>query len=181
MAKEEILTAQQRRDVAAYTGTADPDALDDEELLTIAADRIGMEGELAVDAGGMVELSRDNLLVILESVEAEDAHYVEHPDRLHLAVYVRPESDGERRELEDANLLEAAQEQGAVEADGWTYAWWGAMCTNLPKDADLPTQMETLQRVITEAEAALAEQSPDRFVEGTRWLEHESADDAMED
>jgi hypothetical protein len=46
------------------------------------------------------------------------------------------------------------------------------MCTHLPRDADLPTQMQTLQRVLTEAEAALAEQSPDRFVEGTRWLEY---------
>lgn len=176
MSDEEILTAQQRRDVAAFTGTADPADLDDEALLTLAADRIGMEGELAIDAEGMVELSRGNVLVILESVEAEDAQYVEYPDRLHLAVYVQPESDAERRELEDANLLEPEDDADALEAEGWRYAWWGALCTNLPRDADLPTQMQTLQRVLAEAEAALAEQSPDRFLEGTRWLEYQPTD-----
>lgn len=176
MAREEILTAEQRRDVAAFTDTADADALDDEALLSIAAEQIGMEGELAVDAGGMVELSRENILVILESVESEDAQYVEYPDQLHLAVYLRPASDEDRQRLEDADLLEPASAQDAIEAEGWSYAWWGAMCTNLPKSSDLPTQMQALERALTEAEAAVEARTPDRFLEGTKWLEFEPED-----
>ncbi|HSJ13114.1 MAG TPA: hypothetical protein VK939_01790 [Longimicrobiales bacterium] len=174
MANQDILNAEQRRDVVAFTGAADADTLDDEALITLAAEQIGMEGELAVDAGGMVELSRDNLLVILESVEDDDAQYVEHPDQLHLAVYLRPESDADRQRLEDADLIEKSDEPDALEADGWTYAWWGAMCTRLSKETDLPTQMETLHRVLGEAEAAVAAASPDRFFEATKWLEHDA-------
>ena len=82
MATEEILTAQQRREVAEFTGAAHADTLDDEALLALAAEQIGMEGELAVDAGGMLELSRGPVLAILEPVDDEDAGLVEYPEQL---------------------------------------------------------------------------------------------------
>ena len=46
MADEEILTPAQRRAVAAFADVAEPDDLDDEELLSLAADKIGLTGEL---------------------------------------------------------------------------------------------------------------------------------------
>lgn len=170
---EEILTPAQRRDVAAFAEVAEPDALGDEELLALAAEKIGLTGELAVDPEGVVELERDGLLAVLEAVPADDAHLVERPDLLHLAVYVQPESDARRRELEEAELLEAGSEEEDLE-DGWTYAWWGGMCTRLPRDTDLPAQMTALHRALTEAETVLERRSLDGFFERMEWLDNDA-------
>ena len=173
MEDESILTEEQRQDVAAYVGLADANGLDDGALLERAADRIGLTGELAVDPEGILELEQDNLLVILESVVDEDAELVEHPEQLHLSIYVRPESDEERAELEAADLIE----QGADDAEeGWTYAWWGAMCTKLPRTAKLTVQLEALHKVMKEAAQVLEKRDIAGFFHRLKWLELEGED-----
>lgn len=172
MADEEILSPQQRRDIAAFAGVPELNELNDEELLSRAAEQIGLTGELAVDPEGILELERDELLAVLEAVPAEDAHLVERPDLLHLAVYVRPESEAERRELEEAELLEAGAVENELE-DGWTYAWWGEMCTRLPRETDLPTQLTALHRALTEAETVLERRHLGDFFERMQWLDND--------
>jgi len=175
MADEEILTPVQRRDVAAFATVAEPEYLGDEELLSLAAEKIGLTGELAVDPDGVLELERDQLLAVLEAVPDEDAHLVERPDLLHLAVYIRPESDEQRRDLEGAELLEADSVEDELD-DGWTYAWWGGIVTRLPKGADLPTQMDALHRALTEAERVLEDRSLDGFFKRIEWLDNDAGD-----
>lgn len=175
MSDEEILTPAQRRDVAAFADVAEPETLADEDLLSLAAEKIGLTGELAVDPDGILELEREQLLAVLEAVPDEDAHLVDHPDLLHLAVYVRPESEAERRELEAAELLEAGAGEDELE-DGWTYAWWGGMCTRLPRDADLPTQLAALHRALTEAETVLERRSLTGFFDRMDWLDNDAVD-----
>lgn len=173
MAEEDILTAEQRRAIAAFTDVPETNELNDEELLTRAADKIGLTGELAVDPDGVLELERDDLLAVLEAVPAEDAQLVERPDLLHLAVYVRPESEADRHALEDAELLEAGATEDELE-DGWTYAWWGGMCTKLPRDTDLPTQLTALHRALSEAETVLENRRLGDFFERMQWLDNDA-------
>jgi hypothetical protein len=173
MADEEILTAEQRRDIAAFADLPERNELNDEELLARAAEKIGLTGELAVDPDGILELERDDLLAVLEAVPPEDAHLVERPDLLHLAVYVRPQSEAERRELEDAELLEAGAAEDELE-DGWTYAWWGGMCTKLPRDAGLPAQLTAIHRALAEAETVLEQRQLGDFFERMQWLDNDA-------
>lgn len=174
MSEEQILSARQREEIAEWLGAADTESLSDEALMTRAADRIGLEGELAVDEEGALELEQDDLLVILEEVTAEDAELVEHPELLHLSVYLRPASPDDRTDLVEADLLE--EEAEAVGDEGWTYAWWGAMCTQLPRDASLPTRLEALHRAMGEATALLERRDLPAFFNRMRWLELESDD-----
>jgi hypothetical protein len=173
MAEEDILTREQRLDVAAFADVPPTNELNDEELLARAAEKIGLTGELAVDPDGILELEREQLLAVLEAVPPEDAHLVERPDLLYLAVYVRPGSDDERRELENAELLETGAGEDELE-DGWTYAWWGGMCTRLPRDTDLPTQLSALHRALTEAEAVMQRRSLEDFFERMQWLDNDA-------
>jgi hypothetical protein len=153
---DDILTDAQRRDLADYAGVSAGPALDDAALLGAAAERIGLEGEMAVDPDGLIELERGDLLVILEAVAGEDAQYVDRPDLLHLGVYVKADSAGRRAELEAAGLLEPADADGAQEVEGgWVLAWWGTSATTLPRDAPLPAQMEAMHRVMNSSEAVL--------------------------
>jgi hypothetical protein len=173
MSDEEILSPQQRRDVAAFVDLPLDSRSTDEQLLTQAADKIGLTGEHAVDPDGILELEREPLLVVLEAVPPEDAGLVERPDLLHLALYLRPESEEQRRQLEEAELLEAGDSDDELE-DGWTYAWWGGMCTRLPRDTDLPTQLTALHRALEEAEAVLERGSLGDFFERMQWLDNDA-------
>jgi hypothetical protein len=182
MSQDEILNDAQRRDLGAYAGIAAADTLADAELLSRAAERIGMTGELAVDPDGVVELMRDDLLVVLESVADEDRDLVDHPELLHLAVLLRPRSDEERAALEAADLLDP-REPSQPDAGEWTYAWWGSMATKLPRDTPLSAQMETLNRVLTEAEHVVERRELTGFFDRMAWLQHEddADDDAFDD
>jgi len=173
MADEEILSPEQRRDVAAFADVPERNELNDEELLARAAEKIGLTGELAVDPDGILELERDDMLAVLEAVPPEDAHLVERPDLLHLAVYVRPASDEERLELEQAELLDAGSPEDELE-DGWIYTWWGGMCTSLPRETDLPTQLTALERALVEAEAVMERRSLGNFFERMQWLDNDA-------
>lgn len=172
--EEQILSARQRQETAGWLGVPDAEQLSDEELLTRAADRIGLEGELAIDEEGVLELEQDDLLLVLEEVTDEDAELVEHPELLHLSVYLRPRSPDDRTDLVEADLLE--EEAEAIGDEGWTYAWWGAMCTQLPKDASLPTRLEALHRAMGEAAALRERRDLPAFFKRMKWLELE--DDA---
>lgn len=173
----EILTEQQRRDMAAYIGAGAGEELDDEALLTRAAEKIGLEGELAVDAEGVLELERDNVLVILESVMDEDAELMDHPNHLHLSVYLRPESEQQHAELVEADLLEEDAEEVAGEnEEGWIYAWWGSMCTQLGRETALPQQLEALSRAMDEAEKLMERRDLPEFFKRMKWLELETAE-----
>lgn len=173
MADEEILSPKQRRDVAAFVDLSLDFQPSDEDLLTRAAEKIGLTGELAVDPDGILELEREPLLAVLEAVPPEDAELVERPDLLHLALYLRPDSDEHRRELEEAELLEAGDVDDELE-DGWTYAWWGGICTRLPRDTDLPTQLTALHRVLEEAEVVMERGSLGDFFERIQWLDNDA-------
>ena len=171
MSDDQILSARQRRETADWLGIAEAGPLSDEELLTRAAEKIGLEGELAIDEEGVLELEQDDLLVILEEVTDEDAELVNHPELLHLSVYLRPASPDDRTDLVEADLLE--EEAEAVGDEGWTYAWWGAMCTRLAKDASLPTRLEALHRAMTEAAALVERRDLPAFFSRMKWLELE--------
>jgi hypothetical protein len=182
MTADGMLSAAQREELLAYTATAADDAPDDAELLSRAADRIGMTGELAIDQEGVLELQRDNILVVLESVADEDRELVDHPELLHLAILVRPDSPAERKALEKANLLDAPSDPPDV-ADDWTYAWWGSMCTQLPRLTGLSIQLETLNRVMGEAERVMKQRDLTGYFDRMAWLQHEDdiADDEFDD
>jgi hypothetical protein len=183
MTEDEILSDAQRRDLAAYGSVPDGAAPDDSELLSRAAERVGMTGELAVDPEGIIELMRDDILVVLESVADDDRELVDHPDLLHLAILLRPRSDDERAELEQQNLLDP-REPAQAEAGEWTYAWWGSMATKLPRDTPLSTQMETLNRVMNEAEHVVERRELAGFFDRMAWLQHEDDlddDDVFDD
>lgn len=175
MSDEQILSARQRQEMAEWLDSPEAAGLSDEELMTRAAERIGLEGELAIDEEGVLELEQDNLLVILEAVAEEDAELVEHPDLLHLSAYIRPASPEERLDLVEADLLE--EEAESIGDEGWTYAWWGAMCTQLPRDATLPTQLEALHRAMAQAAALLERRDLPAFFKRMKWLELESEED----
>ena len=164
MTDESILTPEQRTSVARFA------QLGDEDLLAEAADRIGLTGELAIDQDGIIELERDDVLVVLEQVGDEDRELVEHPDHLYLSVYVRPESDEQRAKLEEADLLEPVPEGEELE-EGWRYAWWGGMPTQLKRDAELPAQLEALNRVMEEAHAVLEGRDIALFFRNMKWIE----------
>jgi hypothetical protein len=154
---EDILTDAERRDLAHYAGVSAGPSLDDAALLGVVAEKIGLEGEMAVDPDGILELERGDVLVVLETVSDDDVDHVDRPDLLHLGVYLRTGSDADRSALEEAGLLEPASPgDGADVEAGWSLAWWGAACTTLPRDAALPARMEALHRVMNSAEAVLA-------------------------
>lgn len=173
---EAILNDTQRRDLQAYT-RAEPGSLDDAGLLAAAADRMGMTGELAVDADGIIELMRDDALVVLEAVADEDRDLVDHPDLLHLAVLLRVRSADDRAALEKANLLDP-DVPGQQATDEWAYAWWGSMATRLPRDTPISAQMEALNRVMGEAEQVLHSRDLTGYFDRMAWLQHE---DEMDD
>jgi hypothetical protein len=170
---DDILNEAQRRELAAYTGTSVD--LNDAELLTRAAERLGMEGELAVDPDGVLELELDDVTVVLEAVADEDRDEVEHPDLLHLAVLLRAASDEERTALNDADLVDddvtAHGENGE-----WLPAWWGSICTRLPVDAPISARMEALARVMHEARAVLERRDLTGFFDRIAWLQHDDDD-----
>jgi hypothetical protein len=153
-----ILTEAQRRELLAFADTAKP-AMDDAELLGAAAEQIGLSGEMAVDTDGVLELERGDVMVVLESVAEEDVALVERPDLLHLGIYLRADSADRRTALEEAGLIDPpdTDETGSDTPDeaGWALAWWGALCTRLPREAALPLRMQTLHQVMNEAEAVL--------------------------
>jgi hypothetical protein len=161
-----ILTAAQRRQLVEFTGMTAGD-IDDEELVGAAAERVGMTGELAIDADGVLELERGDVLVVLESVAEEDAGAVEHPELLHLGIYLKADGPDRRAELEEAGLLDPPEPDepvhGTPEEDGWAFTWWGALCTQLPREAGLPEQMQVLERIMNEAEAVLERGEVDPF------------------
>jgi hypothetical protein len=180
---EELLNDEQRRDLAAYAALSDATGVDDSELLSRAADRMGMTGELAVDPDGLIELMRDDILVVLESVADEDRDLVDHPELLHLAVLLRPRNDQERADLERSNLLDP-REPAQDDAGEWAYAWWGSMATRLPRDTSLSRQMETLNRVMAEAEQVVERKELAGFFNRISWLQHEDEmgdDDEFDD
>lgn len=173
----DILTGQQRQDMAAYVGAGADEQLDDEALLTRAAEKIGLEGELAVDSEGVLELERDNVLVILESVMDEDAELMDHPNHLHLSVYLRPESKEQHAELVEADLLEEDAEEVAGEnEEGWIYAWWGSMCTQLGRETSLPQQLEALSRTMDEAQKLMERRDLPEYFKHMKWIELETAE-----
>jgi hypothetical protein len=167
---EVILNDTQRRDLQAYSD-AEPGSMDDAGLLSAAADRMGMTGELAVDAEGILELVRDDVLVVLEAVADEDRDLVDHPDLLHLAVLLRVRTAEDRAALEKANLLDP-DVPGEAAADDWAYAWWGSMATRLPQDTPISSQMEALNRVMGEAEQVLRNRDLAGFFDRMAWLQH---------
>jgi hypothetical protein len=153
-----ILTGTQRGELLAFAPAAE-DGMDDAGLLEAAAEKIGLSGEMGIDADGVLELERGDVMVVLESVAEEDAEMVERPDLLHLGVYLRVDSPDRRAQLEEAGLVDPPEpgetEAGSPEEAGWVLAWWGALCTRLPRDATLPAQMEVLHQVMNEAETVL--------------------------
>jgi hypothetical protein len=172
---EAILNTSQRRDLAQYTSTSVD--LNDTELLTRAADRLGMEGELAVDPDGILELELDDVIVVLESVSDEDRNEVLHPDMLHLAVLLRAGSPEQQKALREADLIDEDAEPHD-ELGEWVPAWWGSMCTRLPADAPISTQLEAIHRVMQEAQAVLARRDLAGYFDRMAWLQ---LDDDAED
>jgi hypothetical protein len=174
---EAILNPAQRRDLAQYTSTSVD--LNDSELLTRAAERLGMEGELAVDPDGVLELELDDVIVVLETVADEDRDDLQHPDMLYLAVLLRASTSDQQQALRDADLIdedaEAHDEQGE-----WLPAWWGSMCTRLAADAPISTQLEAVNRVMQEAQAVLARRDVAGFFDRMAWLQLEDDVDEEE-
>jgi hypothetical protein len=177
MTEDRILNAAQREDLARFTGDAAAATLDDATLLARAADRIGMSGEMAVDPEGTIELQRDDILVVIESVSEEDHELVDHPEMLHLAILLRPGSKKERTAFEKANLLDTPEP--GQDTDEWAYAWWGSMCTKLPRETGISAQMEALDRVMVEAEKVVQKRDLTGFFDRMAWLQHE--DDVLGD
>lgn len=173
---DRILTGEQRRDLLAATGIADADA-PDEELLSRYADTIGMVGELAVDPDGVLELELADVLVALQSVPEEDRELADHPDLLHLSIMLRPDSEEERALLEEAELLDRGEERHG-ENDEWIYAWWGSLCTQLPRETPISQQLAALQRVMNEAQQVVERGSVGDFFER---LDDLRLDDDLED
>jgi hypothetical protein len=165
---EALLTQAQRQELLAFVGEADS-AADDAELVGAAADRIGLTGEMAIDGAGVLELERGDVLVVLEAVGDEDAELVDHPELLHMGVYLKADAPGRREELEQAGLLDPPEAgepaDGTPEEEGWAFTWWGALCTRLRRDAPLPDQMEALHRIMNEAEGVVERGSVEPFFE----------------
>ena len=148
-----ILTTSQRDALVSYVRIANAAELDDEALLEAVAEKIGMTGEMSLDPDGIVELMRGDILVALHAVSDDDLETVDHPEQLQLAVFLRPTSAADRAELEQSQLIEPYEDADADE--DWAIAGWGAICTRLPRDANLAQQMEVLEQVMTEAEAVV--------------------------
>lgn len=174
---DDILNDAQRRDLATYTATSLD--LNDSELLTRAAERMGMEGELAVDPDGVLELELDDVIVILEAVADEDRDSVDHPELLHLAVMLRAPDATARRALIDADLVDedaVPDSTGTGDAE-WVPAWWGSMCTRLPVGAPIPDQLEALNRVMQEAHAVVERGEVTGFFDRMAWLQLDDDED----
>lgn len=181
MEDDRILTPAQRQDLAAATGMTSTDTTSDEELISRFAEQIDMSGELAVDPDGVLELELDDVLVALHSVPDEDRDLADNPDLLHLSVMLRPGSDEELARLEEAELLDAGEDRHG-ENEEWVYAWWGSLCTQLPRDAEISTQLKALHRVMEEAQRVLERGSVGDFFERLDWLRHdEDLDDDDDD
>lgn len=172
----EILTDAERQDLVQYTGTSRD--LSDEELLTRAAEKIGMEGELAVDPEGVLELELDEVAVVLEKVADEDRDEVDHPELLQLTVLLRAESEDQREALMQADLVD---DDTTPHGDGgqWLPAWWGSMCTRLPADAAISARLEAVNRVMHEAQAVMERRELAGFFDRMAWIQHE--DEITED
>jgi hypothetical protein len=170
---DEVLTTSQRTALVEYAGVVNAAAMDDTALLEAVAEKIGMTGEMSIDPDGIAELQRGDVLITLAAVADEDRELVDHPEQLQLAVFVRPGSAEERRALEQSELIEPEANDEEQDAE-WAFASWGAMCTRLPRDADLARQMEMLEQVMTEAEAVLEDGNLDRFHERVAPLWHEA-------
>ncbi|HSJ23321.1 MAG TPA: hypothetical protein VK929_01470 [Longimicrobiales bacterium] len=167
---ESILTATERQDLAQYTGTSVD--LNDEELLTRAAEKIGMAGELAVDPEGVLELELDEVAVVLEKVADEDRDEVDHPELLHLTVLLRAETEDQREALQQADLVD--DDTTPYGDDGrWLPAWWGSMCTRLPADTSISTRLETVNRVMDEAQGVVERRELAGFFDRMAWLQHD--------
>jgi hypothetical protein len=147
---EPVLTPAQRLDLAVFSGLQDDADLSDAELLARFAEHIDMTGELAVDPDGVLELERDDILVALETVPEDDRAFADHPDLLHLSIMLRPASDEELQRLEQAELLDPGEDRHG-EAEDWIFAWWGSLCTNIPRDAAISRQLLALNRVMDDA------------------------------
>ena len=173
MTDDEVLTAAQRNALAAYVGVPNAREMDETALLEAVAEKIGMTGEMSIDPEGIVELQRGDVLITLAAVADEDRELVDHPEQLQLAVFVRPGSEEERAALELSELIEPPDEADEEPAE-WAFARWGAICTRLPRDADLARQMEVLEQVMTEAEAVLEDGNVDRFHERIAAVWHEA-------
>jgi len=173
MSDDAILTPAQRAELAAFAGVGETD--DDAALLSAVADRIGLTGEMAIDPDGIVELERDDVLVVLEAVADEDRGETDEPDALHLGVYLHVQSEAEREALEDDDLLEVAEEGDPQ--DEWALAWWGAFPTTLARDAPLSAQMRALHAVMNEAHAVLERRDVGEFHTRLGWLMQDDADD----
>lgn len=166
MTDDAILTDAQRAELARFAGV---DAGgDDAELLGAAAERIGLTGEMAIDPEGIIELERDDVLVILEAVPDEDRHETDQPNALHLGVYLQVKTAEQRQALEDDDLLEVAAEDEADEE--WALAWWGAFPTTLQRDAAVSEQMTALHKVMNEAHAVLERRDVGEFHNRLAWL-----------
>jgi hypothetical protein len=171
----DILTDGQRRDLASFTSTSLD--LNDSELLSRAADRIGMEGELAIDPDGILELELDDVIVVLESVADEDRDEVDHPDMLHMAVLLRAATAERRGSLVESDLVD--EDASAWDEGGeWVPAWWGSMATRLPQDAPLSTRLEALTRAMQESHGVLERRDLTGFFDRMAWLQMEDEDDA---
>ncbi|CAN5641991.1 hypothetical protein BH23GEM9_BH23GEM9_06830 [soil metagenome] len=177
---EQILTPAQRHDLAAFAETGPAEDMEDADLLSLAAGKIGMTGELAVDPDGVLELQRDNLLVALEMVPEEERDDFEHADLLHLSIMLSPASEEERAELERSELLEPGEARHGENGE-WINAWWGSMSTNLHRTTGIARQMEALERVMTQAEAVVERGSIDGFFEALVWLRAEDDEDDDDD
>lgn len=174
MSDDAILTAAQRAELAQFAGVQAGD--DDAALLGAVAERIGLTGEMAIDPDGIVELERDDVLVILEAVPDEDRHETDQPDLLHLGVYLKVATAEQRQALEDDDLLEVAAEDERDEE--WALAWWGAFPTTLERNAPVSAQMRALHAVMNEAHAVLTRRDVGDFHTRLAWLMHDDEAEA---
>jgi hypothetical protein len=169
---DQILTPAQRLDLAAAAGVEHDAGMTDADLLTVFAESIDMSGELAIDPDGVLELGQDDVLVSLGSVPDEDRELADHPDLLHLSIMLRPGSAEEQTRLEEADLLEPGEDRHGEE-DEWVFAWWGSLCTKLPRDTGIAEQLKALHRVMNEAQQVVERRDIGDFFERIEWLRQE--------
>jgi hypothetical protein len=174
---DQILTPAQRLDLAAAAGIEHDASVSDADLLTLFAEKIDMSGELAIDPEGVLELGQDDVLVSLGTVPDEDRELADHPDLLHLSIMLRPGSAEEQTRLEEADLLEPGEDRHG-EDNEWVFAWWGSLCTQLPRDTGIAEQLKALHRVMMEAQQVVERGDVGDFFERIEWLRH---DDDLDD
>jgi hypothetical protein len=174
---DQILTPAQRLDLAAAAGIEHDASVSDADLLTLFAEKIDMSGELAIDPEGVLELGQDDVLVSLGTVPDEDRELADHPDLLHLSIMLRPGSAEEQTRLEEADLLEPGEDRHG-EDNEWVFAWWGSLCTQLPRDTGIAEQLKALHRVMMEAQQVVERGDVGDFFERIQWLRH---DDDLDD